>query len=91
MIDFIVVVIFSVQMQNDALDAIRGDYEIDDDLEQDIRYSNILTYAVTAILTALWIYPSVFLVWEIQRGIMTRETYPREEKCCCCTKNPRAS
>jgi hypothetical protein len=39
---------------------------------------------VEAIVTALWIYPHAGLIAEIQKGIMSRETYPREEFSCCC-------
>ena len=41
-----------------------------------------------AVVTGLWIYPHVGLIVEIQKGIMTRETYPREEYSCCCTDKP---
>jgi len=42
-----------------------------------------------AIVTALWIYPHVGLILEIRSGIMSRETYPREEYSCCCVDNRR--
>jgi hypothetical protein len=38
---------------------------------------------VDGMLVLLRIYPTIFLVKEIRNGIMTRETYPREEYLCC--------
>jgi hypothetical protein len=41
------------------------------------------------VVTCLWIYPFVFLIKEIKSGIMSYETYPREEHSCCCVDNRR--
>jgi len=53
-------------------------------LETTLNTALISTYAGAAILTALWVYPSIFLAVEIKKGIMTKATYPREETSCCC-------
>lgn len=37
-----------------------------------------------AIWTGVFIYPHVGLISEIQKGIMSQQTYPREEHSCCC-------
>jgi len=42
-------------------------------------------YIVQAVITALFIYPHVGFINEVRKGIMSRETYPREEYSCCCT------
>mmetsp|Transcript_18962 Transcript_18962/g.46963 ORF Transcript_18962/g.46963 Transcript_18962/m.46963 type:complete len:195 (+) Transcript_18962:1329-1913(+) len=55
-----------------------------DELESSFNTYMIMNYVITAILTLLWVYPSVFLSVEIKKGIMTKETYPREEMSCCC-------
>lgn len=55
-----------------------------DQLETAFNTYMIMTYVLTAIFTLLWVYPSVFLSVEIKKGIMTKETYPREEMSCCC-------
>lgn len=34
---------------------------------------------------AAFLYPHVVYVYEIQRGILSRESYAREERCCCCS------
>ncbi len=36
------------------------------------------------IITALFMYPHIGFIIEVRRGIMTRETYSREEHSCCC-------
>jgi hypothetical protein len=36
------------------------------------------------ICVVAFLYPHVAYVYEVHRGILTRETYPREERCCCC-------
>lgn len=38
----------------------------------------------TCIFTGLWMYPTVGLITEIKKGIMSPETYPREAYSCCC-------
>mmetsp|Transcript_18963 Transcript_18963/g.46967 ORF Transcript_18963/g.46967 Transcript_18963/m.46967 type:complete len:128 (+) Transcript_18963:1476-1859(+) len=60
-----------------------------DELESSFNTYMIMNYVITAILTLLWVYPSVFLSVEIKKGIMTKETYPREEMSCCCVANRR--
>jgi hypothetical protein len=46
-------------------------------------------FIFSAIVTALWIYPHIGLIVEIKKGIMSRETYPREEYSCCCVASSR--
>jgi hypothetical protein len=43
------------------------------------------SWVVSAIISAFFIYPMVRFIREINLGIMSRETYPREEFSCCCT------
>lgn len=40
--------------------------------------------AISAVGTLLYVYPHVGLIIELRNGIMTPETYPREEMSCCC-------
>ena len=44
-------------------------------------------FVLSAVITCLWVYPHVGLIVEIRQGIMSVETYPREEYSCCCTDN----
>jgi hypothetical protein len=53
-------------------------------IEDALKVYMYITYALTIIFTLLWTYPSIFLAMEIKKGIMTKETYPREEFSCCC-------
>jgi hypothetical protein len=54
------------------------------------QYRNpIGLFIFNAIITGLWIYPHVGLIIEIKKGIMTPETYPREEYSCCCVDSSR--
>jgi hypothetical protein len=87
----IVSIILEKQMVDEMLDWIDTQYTDDvwsgtdrDALESGINTYMIITYVITALFTALWVYPSVFLSVEIKKGIMTKETYPREEMSCCC-------
>eukprot|EP00980_Cylindrotheca_fusiformis_P028707 scaffold22639_cov105-Cylindrotheca_fusiformis.AAC.1 len=59
-----------------------------DDVESALNIYMYIVFALTIIFTLLWTYPSFFLAAEIKKGIMTKETYPREEFSCCCT-SPR--
>jgi hypothetical protein len=38
---------------------------------------------IALVVTAM-IYPNLAYVLEVKRGILTKETYPREQRCCCC-------
>jgi len=55
-----------------------------EDVESYYNIQSIISSVFTAFFVLLWIYPSVFLTVEIKKGIMTKETYPREEMSCCC-------
>ncbi|KAG7350696.1 hypothetical protein IV203_010056 [Nitzschia inconspicua] len=46
-------------------------------------------FIFNAIITGLWIYPHVGLIIEIKKGIMSPQTYPREEYSCCCIDKRR--
>jgi len=46
-------------------------------------------YVVQLIITILFIYPHVGFINEVKSGIMSRETYPREEYSCCCVNRNR--
>ena len=35
-------------------------------------------------IIALFAYPHIMFIVEVRKGILTRETYPREEYSCCC-------
>jgi hypothetical protein len=97
LINFIVAVVFGSKATNDILDLLNeSDYGVNDDafspteedqeaIERVVKYGVIVTYILLGAITALWIYPSIMLILEIRRGIMSRETYPREEFSCCCT------
>jgi large-conductance mechanosensitive channel len=98
-INFILAVVFGSKVTNDVLDLLNeNDYGVNDDvynltedeeeaIERIIKYSVIVSYVLVGVITAFWIYPSVMLITEIRNGIMSRETYPREEFSCCCTDN----
>ena len=49
---------------------------------------NLTYFCVGTVLTiifgALWIYPIIGLIVEMNKGIMSKETYPREAYSCCC-------
>lgn len=43
-----------------------------------------IIFMLQGVITMLYLYPHVGLMLEIKKGIMTPETYPREEFSCCC-------
>lgn len=50
-----------------------------------IRFSySPLQIMISTVCTALFLYPHIGFIMEVKKGIMTRETYPREEYSCCC-------
>ena len=47
------------------------------------------TYIVSGIVMLLFVYPHAGFISEIKSGIMSKETYPREEFSCCCVQQRR--
>jgi heme/copper-type cytochrome/quinol oxidase subunit 2 len=45
----------------------------------------VFGWFINGVITALIVYPHVGLMMEIKKGIMSKETYPREAFSCCCT------
>jgi hypothetical protein len=44
----------------------------------------IANFVISGIITGLFIYPHVGFIIEIKNGVMSKETYAREENSCCC-------
>ncbi|CAJ1934356.1 unnamed protein product [Cylindrotheca closterium] len=90
-LNLIVSIVLQHQMVTELLDWIETQTDDEtwspsnqEELERAINFYMIVSYILTVIFTLLWLYPSVFLSIEIKKGIMTKETYPREEMSCCC-------
>jgi hypothetical protein len=75
---YFVGIYFSVSALNDINDALELNGE-------DAVSQPIITYVISGILTAIWVYPHVGFVMEVKNGIMSLETYPREKYSCCCS------
>ena len=56
--------------------------ELEDDDEEIVV--PVFSFVVGAVIVALLIYPHAGLIFEIKKGIMSHETYVREERSCCC-------
>lgn len=41
-------------------------------------------FVIAVIIVLLFVYPHVGFIVEVKKGIMSHETYPREEYSCCC-------
>lgn len=48
-----------------------------------LYFYDSLNPIVSIALWALFVYPTVGLILEIKKGIMSKENYPREAYCCC--------
>jgi hypothetical protein len=79
-VDVILYIIFLMKQVDDINNV--------DGITEAYRYP-IGSFVVYAVVAALWIYPHAGLILEIKRGIMSRETYPREEYSCCCVDKRR--
>lgn len=51
--------------------------------------SFIPTIVIDAIVTCIFMYPYIGFMYEVKTGIMSYETYPREEFSCCCAPGAR--
>jgi len=75
-VNFIVGAVVSMSNANDV-DALQDD-------QVDYKPNPIGDIIFSAVITSLWMYPLVGFIMEVRKGIMSRETYPREEHSCCC-------
>jgi hypothetical protein len=50
--------------------------------------SPLPNFVFVGMLTILFIYAHIGFISEVRAGILTRETYPREEYSCCCHRRP---
>jgi hypothetical protein len=82
---FLVSFAYSIYVSIDTVNEVNA---LDDPTISQYRYP-YGSYVVSAVITALWIYPHVGLIIEIKKGIMSPVTYPREEYSCCCVDNRR--
>ena len=64
---------------------VQSDYWVDD-----TNTALIIQIICNVFLCGLYIYPVVGLIVEIKKGIMSKETYPREAYSCCTIKAPEA-
>ena len=56
-------------------------------IKEEYHARNFLPDLIIGIVSAiLLIYPHAGFIYEVQKGILSRETYAREEYSCCCTK-----
>jgi len=51
--------------------------------------SVIPSIIISAVITMLFMYPHIGFMYEVKVGIMSAETYPREEFSCCCVTSRR--
>ena len=58
--------------------------QLEEDANEFEAPSAYLDIVIGAIMSALIIYPHAGFIHEVRRGILSRETYPREEYSCCC-------
>jgi hypothetical protein len=68
-----------------AFNTLEEDYYGDEDLPLPI-----VSFVFQGVLLCVYIYPQVGFMSEVKAGILSAETYPREEFSCCCTPNRRA-
>ena len=55
----------------------------------DVNLLVIPNIVVSAVITMLFMYPHIGFMYEVKVGIMSAETYPREEYSCCCVASRR--
>jgi len=57
------------------------------------NFASIISLApeivIQAVLTLFFMYPHIGFIMEVHSGIMSAETYPREEFSCCCVSSRR--
>jgi uncharacterized membrane protein YeaQ/YmgE (transglycosylase-associated protein family) len=78
---FIVSFIASIILTNKAFNALEEDYNGDEDIPLPIGQ-----FVFQGAIMCVVIYPHVWFMSQVKAGIMSAETYPREEFSCCCVQ-----
>jgi fructose-specific phosphotransferase system IIC component len=73
---FIAGVVITLTTYNDLEETYNG--------SETLRALPYFSFVIQGVITALLIYPHVGLIMEIKKGIITPDTYHREEFSCCC-------
>lgn len=55
----------------------------------DVTYTAVPSIILGAVVAMLFMYPHIGFMYEVKNGIMSFETYPREEYSCCCAPGGR--
>lgn len=74
---FAIVIVLDVNARDEVNQAL-SEYE-EDTLPTPVYY-----YGFLVVTFIVWWYPSFFFLWEVHRGIMTQDTYVREDYSCFC-------
>jgi hypothetical protein len=70
--------IATTALTNKAFNTLEEDYTGDEDIPSPIGF-----FVIQGIITCAYIYPHVGFMSEVKAAILSAETYPREEFCCC--------
>jgi hypothetical protein len=76
----------SVVLINKTFNTLQEDYDGDKDIRLNFP---LVLFIVRGVVMCLVIYPHVGFVYEVQAGILSAVTYPREEFSCCCVTDQR--
>jgi hypothetical protein len=79
--------IAGIILQMGATDDVNDFY--DDDINNPDFGYNIPGFVINGCIMLLFMYPHVGFIMEVRSGIMSAETYPREEASCCCLAQRR--
>ena len=71
--------IAAIVLTNKAFNTLEEDYNGDEDIPRPIGQ-----FVIQGLVVCLFIYPHVGFISEVKAGILSAETYPREESSCCC-------
>lgn len=83
-VNYIVAIILNLQVIDDT------NAEFEDTKEGYVPYgAPIAAFVIQGIVAILLIYPHAGFIHEVKKGILSPETYPREEFSCCCMDKRR--
>jgi hypothetical protein len=80
----IVSFIATIVLTNEAFNTLEEDYNGDENIPLPMP-----TFVIQGLVLCMVIYPHVGFIYEVKAGILSAETYPREEFSCCCVVQQR--
>lgn len=83
-VGYVLGIFLVINFCNDYCDEWEAYYDNSDNYASCYCYVNGAAMVLAAVVMVLWIYPHVGFIVQVRKGVMSKDTYAREQFSCCC-------